>query len=59
MKVIPLAFIWCVSFVVMAITCMSFNLIFFGAFVVFAADCVYIGKNKERLEREIDEIFPE
>ena len=54
MKVLPLTFIWCISF---AITCMNCDLIFWLAFFVFAADCIYMGKNSKRLESEIDELF--
>ncbi len=57
MRVLPLAFIWCVSFITMTITCLSFGFIFWIAFVVFAFDSVYISKNHKRLETEIDEIF--
>lgn len=57
MKVLPLLSIWCVSFVLMAITCMSFGLIFWISLLVFAITCTYIGKNSERLERELDELL--
>ena len=57
MKVLPLTFIWCISFVTMAITCMNCDLVFWLAFFVFAADNIYMGKNTKRFEREIDELF--
>ena len=50
MKVLPLTFIWCISFVTMAITCMNCDLVFWLAFFVFAAGSIYMGKNKEAWE---------
>jgi hypothetical protein len=57
MKILPLAFVWCVSFIVMAITCMSSNIVFWISFIVFAIDCIYMARNNNRLESEIDELF--
>ncbi len=57
MKVLPILFIWCMSFVSMAITCMSFGLAFWLSFLVFTITCTYIGKNNKRLEREFDELL--
>lgn len=45
------------SFVSMAITCMSFGLAFWLSFLVFTITCTYIGKNNKRLEREFDELL--
>lgn len=61
MKVLPLSFIWCLSFVSMAITCMSFGTVFWLSLLAFVSVNCYIGnkKNKERLERELDELFGE
>ena len=59
MKVLPLSFIWCVSFIVMAVTCVSLNLIFWLSLVVFSATCLYMTRNSKRLEKELDEIFGE
>lgn len=36
---------------------MSFGLIFWISFLAFAITCTYIGKNSERLERELDELL--
>ena len=57
MKVLLLAFVWCISFVTMAITCLNLNPVFWIAFAVFALDSVYMSKNHKKLEIEIDEIF--
>lgn len=57
MKVLLLAWIWCISFIIMGITCMDCSWLFWLSFIVFAADSIYINKNAERLEREIDELF--
>lgn len=59
MKVLPLAFIWCVSFVTMAITCLNFGFVFWIAFAVFVLDNVYMSKNHKRLEMELDEMLKE
>lgn len=61
MKVLPLSFIWCMSFIAMAITCMSFGFMFWLSLLVFISTNCYMGskKNKERLERELDELFGE
>lgn len=57
MKVLPLTFIWCVSFIVMTITFQDFGAAFWVAFMAFAIVCVYMGRHYKRLETEIDEIF--
>lgn len=61
MKVLPLSFIWCMSFTTMAITWQGFGLVFWLSLLAFVSVNCYIGnkKNKERLERELDELFGE
>ncbi len=53
MKVTSLLSIWCISFAVMVITCMSFSVVFWLSFIAFVLTSLYIGKNSKRLEREL------
>ena len=49
MRVLPLTFIWCISFLTMGFTCMKLEALFW-------ISSIYVGKHRERLEREIEEM---
>lgn len=57
MKILPLCFIWCISFMFMGYHLESLNFMFWFSFLVFSAVCIHMSKNAKRLEKKIDEIF--
>lgn len=57
MKAIPLIIVWVTAFLVMLATCVSLNGLFWLSFLVFGAASVCMSRNRERLERELDDMF--
>lgn len=56
MRVLPLTFIWCISFVTMGFTCLKMEVLFWISLFIFSLCSIYVGKHRERLEREIEEM---
>ena len=57
MKIIPLSFIWCISFVCACISVGNLDIFFWISFVVFSCASVYVSRHKRKLSAEIDIIF--
>nr|DAO70958.1 MAG TPA: hypothetical protein [Caudoviricetes sp.] len=57
MKVLPLTFIWCISFVTMGFTCLKLEALFWISLFILSLCSIYMSKHRKRLEREIDELF--